>query len=110
MFAACCKTRSSFFLLAIELSLLARLSFINYLHRPFSLECEDFGPLGIGNGDIKESQLSVSSLHKAVYHRDGQGPYRAGIAKQQYWAPAALVLHRMTVNNTFKLISGHLKT
>ena len=45
--------------------------------------------MGIGNGDIKESQLSVSSLHKVVYHQDGQGPYRVGIEKQRYWAPAA---------------------
>jgi len=44
--------------------------------------------LGIGNGTIKESQLSVSSLYKEFYYRGGLGPYRAGVDKEAYWAPA----------------------
>lgn len=43
--------------------------------------------MGIGSGEIKESQLSASSLYETSYN--GQGPYRAGIEAKSYWAPAA---------------------
>lgn len=57
---------------------------------PFTfLDCESFGPFGIGNGGVKESQLSGSSLYQILYNRDGQGPYRAGLESLEYWAPAS---------------------
>ena len=54
-----------------------------------SSDCESFGPLGITDGSIKESQLSVSSVFQMLSYRVGHEPYGAGLHSDEYWAPAA---------------------
>lgn len=54
-----------------------------------STDCESFGPLGMTDGRIKESQLSVSSVFQTLSHRVGHEPYGAGLHNEEYWAPAA---------------------
>ncbi|KAJ7371458.1 hypothetical protein OS493_025357 [Desmophyllum pertusum] len=52
--------------------------------------CKNFGPLGIRNGGIKESQLSVSSQFQTHHYKAGNGPYLSGLhSLKEYWAPAA---------------------
>lgn len=45
--------------------------------------------MGMTDGRIKESQLSVSSVFQTLSHRVGHEPYGAGLHKEEYWAPAA---------------------
>ena len=52
------------------------------------LDCQKFGPFGIGDGGVKESQLSASSQSQTVYNRASHGPYSAGLHGAKYWAPA----------------------
>lgn len=54
-----------------------------------SSDCESFGPLGMTDGSIKESQLSVSSVFQTLNNRVGNEPYGAGLHRERYWAPAA---------------------
>ena len=54
-----------------------------------SPDCESFGPLGMTNGRIKESQLSVSSVFQTLSYRVGYEPFGAGLHRKEYWAPAA---------------------
>ncbi|XP_078381896.1 uncharacterized protein LOC144664624 [Oculina patagonica] len=54
----------------------------------YNPDCEKFGPLGMTDGSIKESQLSVSSIFQTSFDRAGNGPYRTGLHRKEYWAPA----------------------
>ncbi|XP_027056967.1 neuropilin-1-like [Pocillopora damicornis] len=51
-------------------------------------DCQDFGPLGISDGSVKESQLSVSSLFQTSSEIGGYEPYGAGLHALKHWAPA----------------------
>ena len=54
------------------------------------LDCESWGPLGMTDGSIKESQLSVSSIFQKNTHKAGiNGPYHTGLHREEYWAPAS---------------------
>ncbi|XP_020621303.1 uncharacterized protein LOC110058976 [Orbicella faveolata] len=55
----------------------------------YNPDCENFGPLGMTDGSIKESQLIVSSVFQILSHKVGQEPYGAGLHREEYWAPAA---------------------
>ena len=53
-----------------------------------SSDCQNFGPLGISDGSVKESQLSVSSLFQTSSEIGGYDPYGAGLHALKHWAPA----------------------
>ena len=54
-----------------------------------SSDCDSFGPMGMTDGSIKESQLSVSSVFQTLNYRVGNEPFGAGLHRKEYWAPAA---------------------
>ena len=51
--------------------------------------CQRFGPMGMSDGTIKESQLSVTSLNKISADKAGRGPYLAGLSGERFWSQAA---------------------
>lgn len=53
-----------------------------------SSDCQNLGPLGISDGSVKESQLSVSSLFQTSSEIGGYEPYGAGLHTLKHWAPA----------------------
>ena len=55
----------------------------------FLAGCQPFGPMGMANGTIKESQLSASSLSKTSADQAGHGPYLAGLGSELFWSQAA---------------------